>query len=570
KLVTHFEDLSIELIYEILEYLDAYDIYQSFFNLNMHFQNYVISSTFPLKINISTLSKSQFHDYYIHFIELNKYHIRLLNLSNIFVIDFFFSAKEDISTYSQLQTLILLNIKPKSTQKIFNRLFSLPNLSSLTVHFDHNLDEINIFDLIFQLPILKYCKISFSENVRSSILPTSTNTFSSIEHLIIIKICDLNTLAAILLCVPRLRYLSIDCIQQPFNRRITDYSLVLKKLTSVSLTIRQTQFDDLESFIRKNLCQVQTLYISTTAYSHSSDAKRWEKLILSDMPYLRTFKLHISGSIVTVHTDRDQFFRLQGLSSPFWFQRPCFFTQTYKFTSSERYHVLVYSILTDKSSLEKNTCEQKTILDSVDHVIIEDPELTSDCSKYFPNANQLSLSLLCRARSKLFAIDNLQYIIPLKQITKLNISNEDLDLDNLVNMLFVMPNIDTLTYSSLTRVRDEDVSLEGSERFQLVSKQNKIKRFTIKCVYRLKAIKILINLCPLLEHITIGTFGLSFRPTVAFLMSKSRESDCRLSSLCFVRVHNVWFEKIKCMIGSEKKPDEYSIEHVDSNCYLWL
>ncbi|CAF4418692.1 unnamed protein product, partial [Rotaria sp. Silwood2] len=491
KLVTHFEDLSIELIYEILEYLDAYDIYQSFFNLNMHFQNYVISSTFPLKINISTLSKSQFHDYYIHFIELNKYHIRLLNLSNIFVIDFFFSAKEDISTYSQLQTLILLNIKPKSTQKIFNRLFSLPNLSSLTVHFDHNLDEINIFDLIFQLPILKYCKISFSENVRSSILPTSTNTFSSIEHLIIIKICDLNTLAAILLCVPRLRYLSIDCIQQPFNRRITDYSLVLKKLTSVSLTIRQTQFDDLESFIRKNLCQVQTLYISTTAYSHSSDAKRWEKLILSDMPYLRTFKLHISGSIVTVHTDRDQFFRLQGLSSPFWFQRPCFFTQTYKFTSSERYHVLVYSILTDKSSLEKNTCEQKTILDSVDHVIIEDPELTSDCSKYFPNANQLSLSLLCRA-----------------------------------HMLSVIPHIDTLTYGSLTPYRNENMTLEQSKRFQLVSKQNKLRSVTFKYRYTSMTIKMLVNLRPRPEHLTIGTSRQSL-----FLISKTKESNCHLSSL---------------------------------------
>ncbi|CAF4240205.1 unnamed protein product [Rotaria sp. Silwood2] len=570
KSETHFEDLSTELIYEILEYLDAYDIYQSFFNLNMRFQNYLIGSTFLLKINISTLSKSQFHDYYKHFIAPNKHRIRLLNLSNIFVIDFFVFETEDISTYSQLQTLILRNIKPKSTQHLFTRLLSLPNLSSLTIHFDYDLDETNVFDLIFQLPVLKYCKISFSENARYSIKPISTNTSSSIEHLIIICKNFLFDLYDILSYVPQLRRLSIGCIHLPLPRRITDCSFALNNLTSVSLTLEQVEFDDLEQFIQSYFRKVQTLCISTTELSRLSDTKRWEKLFLLDMAYLRTFKLQIFWYQYTAHIGPDDGFILDELNSSFWSQQQWFFTQEYEFSFYKRYYGVVHSTFTDKSSLDKDVNGEKTIFDSVYHVIIEDATATTDGSKYSPNANQLTLSKYCCPRSKCFASDNLQYIIPWKQITKLNIDSNFFGFDDLVNMLLVMPNIDTLTYGSWTRLRDEGVSLERSERFQLVSKQNKIKSVTFECGYTLKTIKMLMNLCPQLEYLAIGTSRQSFEPTIAFLISKIKESNCHLSSLCIIGINNMWFEKLKVMIDSEKKTDEYSIKLVDSNCYLWL
>ena len=54
------EDLSNEIFYnEIFEYLEDYDIYQSFSNLNYRFQNLLSGLSLRLKINISDLSKQE-------------------------------------------------------------------------------------------------------------------------------------------------------------------------------------------------------------------------------------------------------------------------------------------------------------------------------------------------------------------------------------------------------------------------------------------------------------------------------------------------------------------------------
>ncbi|CAF0819100.1 unnamed protein product [Adineta steineri] len=51
---TCFENLSNELLYEIFEYLDACDIYESFSNLNNRLQNLIISSSILLRIKVNS------------------------------------------------------------------------------------------------------------------------------------------------------------------------------------------------------------------------------------------------------------------------------------------------------------------------------------------------------------------------------------------------------------------------------------------------------------------------------------------------------------------------------------
>ncbi|CAF5083283.1 unnamed protein product [Rotaria sp. Silwood1] len=60
----HLEDLANEILYEIFEYLDVYDIYKGFYNLNKRFQTLAINSNVVTKINISIMSKSNFKNYY--------------------------------------------------------------------------------------------------------------------------------------------------------------------------------------------------------------------------------------------------------------------------------------------------------------------------------------------------------------------------------------------------------------------------------------------------------------------------------------------------------------------------
>ncbi|CAF1034311.1 unnamed protein product, partial [Rotaria sp. Silwood1] len=106
-----FEDLANEILYEILEYLDTYDIYKAFYNLNKRFQNLAINSNVLTKINISAMSKSNFEDYNRNIFIPNRKRIKLLRLSNPFTADIIFSPARTILNFGQLETLILDNIK---------------------------------------------------------------------------------------------------------------------------------------------------------------------------------------------------------------------------------------------------------------------------------------------------------------------------------------------------------------------------------------------------------------------------------------------------------------------------
>jgi hypothetical protein len=65
--------------------------------------------------------------------------------------------------------------------------------------------------------------------------------------------------------------------------------MMLNYLTHVSLDIKGVTFDHLESIIIKLFPQLEMLNISTQYNEAYLNANRWEKLILSHLPHLRTF-----------------------------------------------------------------------------------------------------------------------------------------------------------------------------------------------------------------------------------------------------------------------------------------
>jgi len=57
------EDLANKFIYEIFEYLDSYDTYLAFFNLNYRFRSLVQESNSRSKINIPLMFQKAFKNY---------------------------------------------------------------------------------------------------------------------------------------------------------------------------------------------------------------------------------------------------------------------------------------------------------------------------------------------------------------------------------------------------------------------------------------------------------------------------------------------------------------------------
>ncbi|CAF3917889.1 unnamed protein product, partial [Rotaria sp. Silwood1] len=70
KSVNYMENLPNEIFYEMFDFLDGYDIYQAFSNLNNRFEN-LINSSLLMTIQIS--SSTTLDSRYKHFLDSNKH-----------------------------------------------------------------------------------------------------------------------------------------------------------------------------------------------------------------------------------------------------------------------------------------------------------------------------------------------------------------------------------------------------------------------------------------------------------------------------------------------------------------
>lgn len=302
--ITCFEDFSNELFYEIFDYLGPHHIYDGFFNLNTRFQNLLLYVNIPIKTNnISSSTKSTFHNYYTDFIVPMQHRMKKLHVSDPFTIEYMFPITGDISIYSQLQTLSLENIEPKYLVNLLNRLITLPNLSSLTVHADSNTDKISIYNQIFQLPMLKYCELSFEEVSSLASLPISTNPSSPIEELIIQDHYSLNEVDAILSYLPQLRRLSIITRYGISNlQRPIIIFILLNNLTQICFTLDRLQSDDMEKFVKNHIHEIKLLHFLTNSAQATLDIETLTKSILSYLPRSKIVQLPDFTGIVCQHT----------------------------------------------------------------------------------------------------------------------------------------------------------------------------------------------------------------------------------------------------------------------------
>jgi hypothetical protein len=324
--VTSFEDFPNEVIYEMFEYLDASHIYQGFSNLNIRFQNLFKYLNVRIKINYSIFSKSTFQNYYTDFIRPIKHRIKTLHVSDPITIEYIFPITENIIIYSQLQTLFLDNIESEYLENLLNRLTVLSNLSSLTIHVGRGTNKINIYNLIFQLPVLKYCELSFEDNTPLGPLPISTNISSPIEHLLIKDNYDLNEVDALLSYVPQLHRLSITTRYESFKFKPILILILLKNLAKISFTMNRLPLNDIEQFIKKHYHQIKLLHLSTnyTEINYGIDIS--ERLILPYLPQLKTFQFQDASKIFCNYTNEIYQCLLKHCGFQGWDIRQRFFT----------------------------------------------------------------------------------------------------------------------------------------------------------------------------------------------------------------------------------------------------
>jgi hypothetical protein len=330
------EDFSNELIYEILEFLDSHHAFQAFYDLNQRFQNLFTHSNLPIKINISSISKSAFQHHLSHIIIPHAHRIKSLRFSNPFATaDMCVLLFPVMPNFIQLKALTLNNIEYNYMKQIIDYLYCLPVLSSLTITSIYdNHEGHDIYYKIFRLHALKYCRLSTSGNIE--MLSASTNEFSSIEHLVILDTISIDQIDSLLSYVPQLRRLSIAHLSGHEKSRTQRSQLSLNNLTNVSINLRNVSFYEFESLIEDFFRQVQVLRIVVHRYEcdgvarEYANADRWERLISTYTSNLDIFDFRFR-CYIRHNDDQARAFAAQinKFNSSFWAKSQWFFEYQY-------------------------------------------------------------------------------------------------------------------------------------------------------------------------------------------------------------------------------------------------
>ncbi|CAF1389495.1 unnamed protein product [Rotaria sordida] len=147
--ITCIENLSNELFYEIFEYLDGYDIYKAFCNLNSRFQYLTTFSSISLNIKLCSNARSEVKHWCKTVIIPNIHRILSLNLENESLINDFFQTFELMSILyhtPQLRYLICDNLVESDSNVQIEQSITLSNLVSIHINVCHiDFDEFEMF-----------------------------------------------------------------------------------------------------------------------------------------------------------------------------------------------------------------------------------------------------------------------------------------------------------------------------------------------------------------------------------------------------------------------------------------
>ncbi|CAF4252976.1 unnamed protein product [Rotaria sp. Silwood2] len=325
--ITSIENLSNELFYEIFEYLDGYDIYKTFCNLNSRFQYLITCSSISFNIKLCSNARSEVKHCCKTVIIPNIHRILSLNLEDESLINDFFKHCIINSSFHRLQSIVLNCISIDRAVVLLFFLKSLPHLFSLTMHIEEewNADLSNIYRMIFSLSSLKYNKLSlfqfFGVEDANIFVPLALNEqFSTIEYLIISHICTLSELMSILYHTPQLRHLICDNLVESDSNVQIEQSITLSNLVYIRINVYHIDFDEFEMFM-KIFSQLQVLHITQEYGKAYLDADRWKRLITKHMSHLCRFNYQYSEYDYNTYEDTILDVIINRFTSPFWVDR---------------------------------------------------------------------------------------------------------------------------------------------------------------------------------------------------------------------------------------------------------
>ena len=203
-------------------------------------------------------------------------------------------------------------------------------------------------------------------------------------------------------------------------------------------------------------------------------------------------------------------------------------------------------------------------VDSVSHLTIGGQSVIDKCLVRFPNIIELTLIENHIEKIDRF-INNFNRIVPLSQLTHLIIKHQDLTISQLIEILDVSPNIESLTFNGVSHLIIHPLSVKDIDLTRLMSKKNKITEMIMTYQCTLEHILFFVDLCPRLQRLEIDIDETQLEPIVQFLLSNN------VPDLFWLNLMNgsIQIEQIQTIIERNKLLHDYVVRKPLMSSYLW-
>ncbi|UJR11105.1 hypothetical protein I4U23_015287 [Adineta vaga] len=550
--IKSFENLSNEIFCEIFDYLDAYVIFHGFSNLNNRFRLLLNSSLTRLKVTDNYLrSKRIFlHNYKEIFLhhqhQIVSIHSWEPESSKLILSTITF----DLS-FQSLQTLAFNSIQPDILISLLQQLAFLPRLYSLTIDMWPAKQDLGyIYQLIFNLPQLKYLKYVTSEtnefNIITSLPMATEKQMTSIEYLIIIHPCSIKELFTILSYTPQLRHLKFLNVTDTTINLNTIGPISLMNLTKLSIEIYQLTFDELEILLKNLSLNLKILQLDINHEDSSYlDAIRWENFLRTNLVQLKSFYfkyiIHFAEDYATPMYlgEQNQF------SSSFWIERQWIFKVENEFEN------LIYSIQPYKKKWYEYDMKSKDLSKSV----------TFDVSEATPE----------RWTKTIYIHEYIHHALTVTKIYHLEISMI-ISLEQLTDILFQLPDVETLTLFRLSYKDSSQISDEEIQFLCLLFHKNRLTKIFLQEMGQMADVYFLALIASRVNHLHIKCKNYQHAESCIGLIltdiqSKS-DSLLRLFSIVLPTIDNDTVKDLSKLVHRHNLLDNFMIEHVKNEIYL--
>lgn len=161
--------------------------------------------------------------------------------------------------------------------------------------------------------------------------------------------------------------------------------------------------------------------------------------------------------------------------------------------------------------------------------------------------------------------------IQLDKIHKINIHSNRFYFVTLIQMLYSTPNCSELIINSLLLENQDLSSIRHNPTFLSVSNTNKITDIIFKTTCTFKQLKLLVKLCPRIQHLNINVSEQEFSSIMKLLFPKSNEYVQNLVSLYIQTTKDIYIEKLMNLLDpSGQDSNKFVIETIGYYaCHIW-